>query len=388
MTRLLTWFSPCIWGDADGYAGVRGFYSGTAVGRGIANTFWSILGGDVVTLNKYDIHPETAKLKPWSPAMFTASSFSILNYDTDFFELVRNGSIRVHIAEIAKLEPGVVHLTDGTLLTSDALACATGWKHVPPMTFLPHGIEKDLGLPHVAAANADADEPIVTTAALDRADKEILRRFPRLRQQPVQNKNLKPLLESGGLSSNSPDDVPTPTTSLTPWTLYRFVVPPTERFLQRRDIAFAGVIMNFSIPTIAHVQALWIHAFFDGTLSSSVLPLLPEEAAAAGEDPDKAKAVLEKLRYDTLLYSRFGKWRYPAGHGSQFPDFVFDALPYVDWLVGDLGLRVHRKGGWLSEATTPYGPEDYRNLVAEWQAKQSRVIGLTKLTKLTSHESC
>lgn len=47
-----------------------------------------------------------------------------------------------------------------------------------------------------------------------------------------------------------------------------------------------------------------------------------------------------------MLYARFGKWRYPAGHGEQFPDFVFDALPYVDLLVGDLGLSVHRKGGW------------------------------------------
>ncbi|OAA65566.1 flavin-binding monooxygenase-like protein [Niveomyces insectorum RCEF 264] len=372
MTRLLTWFSPCIWGDADGYTGMRGFYHGTAVGRAITNSFWSILGGDVIALNKYAAHPETAKLKPWSEAMFTGSSFSILNYPTDFFELIRNGTVRVHIGEIASLSPGKVHLTDGTTFASEALGCATGWKHVPPMTFLPAGIERDLGLPHAPSDH----EPIFTPDAVDRADKEILARFPRLRDQPVQNKNLTPLLASGGLSST---DAVSPATPLTPYTLYRFMLPPTERFVRRRDIAFAGVLMNFCIPTIAQAQALWMAALFDGELPTSVLPTLPTAGNDAGSTTTTTtttSAALEKLRYETVLYSRFGKWRYPAGHGDQFPDFVFDALPYIDLLLGDLGLPIYRKGnGLLAEATTPYGPEDYKDLVAEWKAK----VGQTTL---------
>ena len=362
MTRMLTWFSPCIWGDADGYTGMRGFYHGTALGRRITDTFWGILGGDVIALNKYAAHPETAKLQPWSEAMFTASSFSILNYPTDFFELVRSGVVRVHIGEIAELSAGGrVHLADGTLLTVAALGCATGWKHVPPMTFLPAGIDRELGLPHVFSDQtisddgAKAGEPVFTKAAVARADDEILRRFPRLRNQPVQNKNLQPLLAPGGALS-SPDAV-TPSTPLTPYTLYRFMLPPTRAFVQRRDIAFAGVVMNFSIPLMAQLQALWITALFDGTLPQNVVP--PADDADA----------LARLQYTTVLTSRFGKWRYPAGHGSQFPDFVFDALPYLDQLLGDLGLPIYRKGGLLAEATTPYGPEDYKDIVAEWQAK-------------------
>jgi hypothetical protein len=350
---MLSWFSPCVWGHADGYVGVRNFYHGTAIGRGITNAFWSILGGDVLALNKYDSHPETAKLKPWSEAMFTASSFSILNYPTDFFDVVRGENVRIHIADIEKLSAGRVHLSDGTMLQSDALCCATGWKHLPPLKFLPEGIDKELGVPHTPG-----EEPLFSNEQIERADKEILSRFPRLKDQPVQNKNLKPLLATPGLSTK---DKIHPSTPLTPYTLYRFMVPPSEKFLQLKDIAFAGVMMNFGVSIMAHVQSLWISAFFDGALPQSIIP--------SPSEPNY-KEDLDKLKYETLLYSRFGKFRYPAGHGHKFPDFVFDSLPYIDLILGDLTLDIYRKGGWLAEATQPYGPEDYKDLVDEWKEKQ------------------
>ncbi|KAK4442080.1 FAD/NAD(P)-binding domain-containing protein [Podospora aff. communis PSN243] len=358
-TRMLTWFSPCVWGDADGYTTMRNFYHGTAVGRAITNAFWSVLGGDVITLNKYASHPETAKLKPWSDAMFTASSFSILNYPTDIFDLVRNGTVSVHIADIIRLSPHTVHLSDGTALETEALICSTGWKHVPPVKFLPEGIDAELGIPHTPLGTA---EPLFTESAVSQTDAEILARFPRLKDQPVQNKNLKPLLATAGLSTT---DKINPSTPLTPFTLYHFIAPPSARFLQTRDIAFVGAIMSFTTTTIAHVQSVWVNAYFNDLLPSSVLPPVnPRKGEEAGKS-------LEEVRKETVLHARFGKWRYPAGHGSQFPDFVFDAQPYVDLLVGDLGLKVHRKRGWLAEATQPYGPEDYSEFVAEW-AGQSR----------------
>lgn len=82
----MTWFSPCIWGDADGYTGVRGFLHGTVVGRIIVRAFWRIVGNDVMSLMDFDSHPDTAKLKPRMPPMFVGDSFSILNYDADFME--------------------------------------------------------------------------------------------------------------------------------------------------------------------------------------------------------------------------------------------------------------------------------------------------------------
>jgi hypothetical protein len=367
---MLTWFSPCIWGDVDGYGWIRRFYHGSAIGRAITNAFWSILGNDVLTLNKYDAHPETKKLKPWSQAMFTASSFSILNYPTNIFDLVRDGTVKVHIADLAGLSARTVHLSDGTQLDTDALCCVTGWKHVPPVKFLPEGIDKELGLPH-----KPSDSDIFTPKQVSLADKEILARFPRLRDQPVQNKNLAPLLATKGLTTT--DEV-NPSTTLTPWTLYRFMVPPSAPFLQTRDIAFAGVLLNFTTFMVAHAQAVWIAAYFGDQLPASVLPplkprdpSLPDAANnnnGAKENKTGETKTLAEIRRETRLHARFGRWRYPAGHGAQFPDFVFDALPYVDLLVSDLGLRVHRKAGWLAEISEPYGPEDYRDLVGEFVA--------------------
>jgi hypothetical protein len=356
---MLTWFSPCIWGAVDGFARIRSFYHGSAIGRAITNVFWSVLGNDVLTLNKYDSHPETKKLKPWSDPMFTASSFSILNYPTNIFDFVRNGTVKVHIADVTSLSARTVHLSDGTQLDTDALCCVTGWKHVPPVQFLPVGIDKQLGLPH-----NPSEGDLFTPEAVSLADEEILSRFPRLRDQPVQNKHLRPLLSAEALTTT---DAINPSTPLTPWTLYHFMVPPSARFLQTRDVAFAGVLLNFSTFLIAHAQAIWICAFFHDQLPAAVLPPLRPRPNTDGAAEEKTKA-LEEIRRETLLHARFGKWRYPAGHGAQFPDFVFDAMPYVDLVVSDLGLKVHRKGGWWKEISEPYGPEDYRDLVGEWAA--------------------
>ncbi|KAL2164834.1 hypothetical protein VTH06DRAFT_130 [Thermothelomyces fergusii] len=383
-TRLLTWFSPCIWGDADGYRGIRRFLHETALGRAATNAFWSMVSSEVLELNRYDSHAELRKLKPWSPAMFTGSSFSILNYPTDIFDLVRGGVIRVHVADLTGLSPGTVHLSDGTRLDADALCCVTGWKHVPSVDFLPEGIAGELGLPH-----AFPDSDLFTPQAVRRADDAILSRFPRLRNQPAQNKSSTAAAEA-----------------VTPWALYRFMVPPSPRLLRTRDVAFAGVLLTTSTFMVAHAQALWIAAYLYDRLPAHAMPpparcSVPQEdeaeeeveveggrgggqgypveerrgpgpaaaaAAAAKEYVLGAKSVAD-VRGETLLHARFGRWRYPAGHGARFPDFVFDALPYIDLLLGDLGLRVHRKRGRLAEMTKPYGPEDYRDLANEFAAR-------------------
>ncbi|KAK6850474.1 hypothetical protein PG987_000108 [Apiospora arundinis] len=352
-TRLLTWFSPCAWGTADGYTRIRNFLHGTAFGRKIVDAFWNILGNDVITLNQYDKHPEVKKLKPWSQAMFTASSFSILNYPTDFFDLVKNGTVAVHIADIDHLSPQTVHLSNGISFQTDAFMSTTGWRHAQSIKYIPEGIDMQLGIPIASTTLGNAeDAPIWTIKAVDNADREILSRFPRLKNQPTQNKTLQPLLATPGVSSNQ-DDATVPSVqsyTATPYHLYRFMVPVAEHLLRFRDIAFAGAMMNFSVAPIAHLQSLWINAYFHDKLPAQVLP--PLSPCTSAEEQEESKG-LDELRYETVLHARFGKWRYPAGHGAQFPDFVFDALPYMDLLVGDLGLRVHRKAWWLAEVTEP-----------------------------------
>jgi hypothetical protein len=51
---------------------------------------------------------------------------SILNYGTDFLELVEGGRIRVHLADVEWLSPGAVHLDDGKELKVDLSYWAMG----------------------------------------------------------------------------------------------------------------------------------------------------------------------------------------------------------------------------------------------------------------------
>ncbi|GIK06168.1 hypothetical protein Aspvir_001812 [Aspergillus viridinutans] len=352
-TRLLTFFSPCIWGHADGYPRIRRFLHGTWLGRKIVDAFWAILANDVIQLNRYDAHPETAKLKPWISPFWIAASLSILNYPTDFFDLVRSGAVRVHIANITRLSQGTVHLSSGTDLPSSALICSTGWKATPNLDFLPAGLDTDCGFPWAA-------DPIPEDL-LAAADEEILRRFPRLRDQPAPPKDYAPL---------APD---APAAAAHPFRLARFMVPCS--LARERSLAFMGITMTINTTLVAQAQALWITAFFGGKPVLQPTERCPSAVRAADADADVGKLVEERedldLVWETALHSQFGRWRYPGGFGKRNPDFVFDAIPYVDLLLKDLGVRSVRKSGTLGRVLSPYGLEDYRGLVEEWMAGNS-----------------
>ncbi|KAJ5305665.1 hypothetical protein PENANT_c041G01011 [Penicillium antarcticum] len=347
-TRLLTWFSPCIWGEADGYTGIRSFLHGTWLGRKIVDAFWSILADDVVQLNGYDKHPETKKLKPWVSPFWIASSLSILNYPTDFFELVKNGAIRVHIADLERLSDHTVHLSSGEALPTSALICSTGWRATPNLKFLPEGIDSEFGFPW-------STDPL-DGKMIKAADEEILRRFPRLRDQPTPNPLYCPLDEQSEAA------VPHP------FRLAKFMVPLS--LAKERSLAFMGITMTINTTLIAQTQALWISAYFRGNLTPTATEHCPPAVVASSDIKTEDTAELD-LVWETALHSEFGKYRYPGGFGRRNPDFVFDAIPYIDLMLRDLGLSSGRKQGLLARCFQPYGTEDYRGLVDEWKAKWS-----------------
>jgi hypothetical protein len=128
------------------------------------------------------------------------------------------------------------------------------------------------------------------------------------------------------------------------------MVPPA--LINDRSIGFAGAVMAVCTSLIVQTQALWLSAYFDGKIRP-----------------------VEDIAYETVLHSQFGKWRYPAGHGARFPDFAFDGIPYIDLLLTELGLRTHRKKGWLAELFSPYGPQDYQGLVEEWREQNTNIRG-------------
>ncbi|CAK4030697.1 FAD NAD(P)-binding domain-containing [Lecanosticta acicola] len=319
--RWMSWFSPCPWGGLDSWLGnkMRSFLHGTAVGRFIVDKFWAGLGGEVLTANAYDTHPEVQKLKPWNSAFWIGSGFSIHNYDRNLFDMVKRGEIKVHIADIDRLTKHTVHLTNGTDLPADVLICSTGWRKEPSIRFLNFGTA-GIGLPQ---------NPSEQAALITAYDSKLLKMYPRLTNQPTLNFQPK----------------------ANPFRLYRFMIPPAR--IQDRNIAFAGMVSSVSSSICASVQALWISAFLDGRL------------------PHLASLTTEEVTDEVMLHTQWGKWRYPNGYGAHLPDLVFEAVPYFDLMLRDLGLEVNRKGSGWREVTEPYGPGDYRGLTEEWVERAS-----------------
>lgn len=330
-TRFLTWLAPCIWGSADGYGALRRFFHTTAVGRFFVESFWKILESDVLTLNGYDKHPETRKLKPWASPFWMGTTVGIMNYPTDFFELVRGGKIRVHIADVDRVSEGELHLSDGTSVHGDAMIFATGWKVRHNVQFEPEGLEKRLGLPHESRERNELAEA---------ADVETYKNFPKLKNQPVWNSHYKPLPGDPARQANLNE----------PYRLYRFMVPPDADFIKAHDIGFVGMMGTFSNVINAELQGLWLTAYLDGKLTIDKSP--------------------DEIRWEATLHSQFEKRRHPFGYGHKHPDVIFEIMPYFDLMLTELGLKSHRKGGFFAEIFSPYGPEDYRGIVDEWKAEQ------------------
>ncbi|KAK7222831.1 hypothetical protein V2G26_010834 [Clonostachys chloroleuca] len=330
-TRILTWLTPCVWGAYDGYEAIKSFLHTSVLGRWIVSSFYQGISNDTLAMNDYDSHPETAKLKPWSDGFWAGTSLSMLNYPTDFFEHVRNGQVKVHHAEITHLTPGTVHLSSGEAIPTDALHCSTGWKHQPPINVSPASLAKDLGLPH---AFTEAS-PLACAA-----DEEIFRRFPALKDQPDvfpknKSKRHRPVSEE---------------VSLSPYRLFRFMVPP--KYIHQRNFAVAGAMLSFGQPISAQTQGLWITSYLDGTLR------VPES--------------LEEVEYSAELFMRYSHWRTPAGCGKRHGDMIFESMPYWDLLLQDLGVQYKRKSSWLQEIFMPYGVSDYKGLVTEWITLKKR----------------
>jgi hypothetical protein len=323
-TRLITWLSPCIW--EDGFSWIRNFFHRQWLGRKIVDTFFSKMRHFAEEVNGYDHHPETAKLKPWDDLFFIGTNRGLLNYGLDFFEFVRNGQVRVHIADITELSDHTVHLSSGDTLEADVLICGTGWKDTPQLNFV---TQKELGLPGHTSSSAKEHIP--------KADAEIFRTCPKLQNQPAP-RHFKPM-------SNKKEEV-TPE----PYRLFRFMVPPA--FIQRRTLAFAGAYRSPATTIIAQTQALWITAFLDNQIPTLKCP---------------SGIVPERVLYETVLHTQFGKWRYSRGFGARFPELWFDCLPYVDLLLKDVGVQNERKKTWWAERFTPYMPADYVGVVDEYK---------------------
>lgn len=369
-TRLLTLFSPCIWGESDGFGSMRRWLHGTKFGRMIVKAFWKKLGGDVVTQTGLKTKgAEVKKLLPKEEAMWYATGLSILNYGEDIHRYLMDGTVTVVRRDIDRLKGRKFIFTTGEETADvDAAICSTGWRWDSGIDFLPKSEHADLGIPSVHYTKAQKK----TWEVLEkRADKEILERFPMLADGPGidEDDRVIPKPEDDEPENAAADPAKQTREEHTPWRLFRGMAPPTS---PQKDLVFLGMMLSLQTVLRSEMAALWAYAYLNHRLQPQLqLSDSPPPKPKASEKTslDQPSGMMQGWLYDTALFNRFGRWRYPMGYGARFPDFVFDGLPYFDMMLQDLGLKNWRKGrSWFAELFSgPYLAGDYRGMVDEWR---------------------
>lgn len=330
-SRFFMLFDPTPFGKP---SLIRSLLHRTTIGAKICQFFWQLLDSRIRRLNGYNTHPEVKKLEPWTTPFWMGNSLSIHNYETDWFALVKEGKIRVHIADITSLSGDGVKLSDENFVKADALVCCTGWKADPTVKIRLADFTENIIHPKVS----DAVE-------LKRVEAEIYHNSPYLHTLSRRTPNSPSLGDEKSKTTSSPHQ------------FYRLVVPWQRTLMEKKNLAFIGAHSSPHAVIVAQAQALWITAFFHGKVGHLQPPHVDFDA----------------VRYDAILHSIYGRIRRPketGGSGERFPDLVFDSIPYVDTLLEDLGLQSRRKRTWWKEMFEMYRPRDYRDIVNEWIEKE------------------
>lgn len=186
------------------------------------------------------------------------------------------------------------------------MLCGTGFK--PALNiFKPEQLVR-LDLPH-----KQSDEPKESTAKWEKlmqeADQKVKKKFVILANPPPHSHKY---IET------------------TPYRLYNCMAP-----LNDDSILFMNHITAGNKIFAAEAQAIWAVAYFDKNI---VLPSLQE----------REKSVADWVAWCRRRYLSNGELGTFAG---------LDSLPYVDKLLGEMGLDAHRKG-WWRDVFEPFRPKD------------------------------
>ncbi|KAK5991484.1 FAD-dependent monooxygenase DEP4-like protein [Cladobotryum mycophilum] len=318
-TRLCSLFSPCIWGQADGYRWPRWFLHETRVGRCLVGFFWRTLGASVLASTGLHLPKGTELAKPDFDFQWQASSAGTLNYDGDFYSFLRSGQVVIHRKSLDKLTCEGIRLSDGSTLQTDALIHCGGWRWTSPIQF--EGISSlEYGIPTKVDASRDMQE---WKSQCQLTDARILEKFPHLRSAP-----------------------PEPYTS---WCLHRAIAPPSQTCEKSaKNLAFLGLFSTLPTAALSEIQSLWAIAFLHHRVE------VPETAMSS--------------RRGAASWTRWSRLRYPFSQASKYMDTSFDIVPYFDVLLSDMQLRSRRKSSWWRELIEPYSAADYKGLVDEFKS--------------------
>ncbi|KAJ4365884.1 hypothetical protein N0V83_008506 [Neocucurbitaria cava] len=339
-TRFFGFMSPCPWASPNPYSIesiLRWFFQKTWLGRKVTGAFWKILGDDAIALNGLMEHDETRKLRPWRGAFEVGNGLSIHNYPANFFDLVREGRIKVVIDEVERFGEGrdVFLKSGGDRIETDAVVCATGWQIGNTFTIRPASLERDFGMPSMRPLSTSEAEAIRST------EEQLYKAFPYLRERDTsRSHHPDPRLRYAQGKEKDEEEG----RARQPYRLHRFIAPPA--LLPTRSIAFAGALMCLGTFPCAYLQSLWITSLFDGSLA---LPSSPSSFPSSPSPTSSLSTAFlghQQIHHEMLRDTQYCVLRGAMSYGHTLPDLVFDSLPYFDVLLADLGVRGGRKGGW------------------------------------------
>ncbi|KAB8272541.1 putative dimethylaniline monooxygenase [Aspergillus minisclerotigenes] len=328
-TRLMSYLSPSMFNT---HTLLGSFFHRTSLGRWLTRFKWGFITS---TCDKVAGFGQAEGIDALKPALVEQSCFwcgSSLGLITipEFWSTLQNGNLTVIRDSIETAKTGSVILRSGRMIDCDYVLHATGWGD--HFAFLSPELKQELGIP-AYTTRVDEDENDDFWAAHDLAAEEaVTKSIPILATGPVRDKW-------------HPDRV----TPKRRWRLYNRCISLSCARSGDRSIAILGQIYTVQTPVIAEIQSLWAISYMLGELA------LPDER-------DFVQEICE--------FQAWTRMRYTSA-GERYPYALFDWIGYLDRLLKDMGLQSHRKGNFIAEYLSPYGPEDYAGCLKEYIAKRS-----------------
>jgi dimethylaniline monooxygenase (N-oxide forming) len=272
------------------------------------------------------------RVRPKVKNLFRLTSYvSLVHTNNPFLGWLHSGkNITVYRASPTRLVKGGMQLDSGQVLRADTVVYATGWRS--SIDFFDEEEAARLGIP-VPLNQQDIEVEKLWDTLESKAGIMVTNVLPRLAECPKPEMDRK--------------------LGTTQFRMYRQVLSPWLLAQQDRSIAFVGFVSNSQTSICSEILALWAVAWMEGMLPKT----LPTEAHM---EADMAKV-------NAWMARRYG------GRGRRDPEIILEIQTFLDQLMGDLGLVVHRKNqgffGPLAEWVVPYEPSDYRGMIEEFLAR-------------------
>ncbi|KAL7942031.1 cofactor FMO1 FAD enzyme [Trichoderma barbatum] len=312
------------------------FFQRTALGRGFVYVFWLIVNYIADRHSGYSKSDNARKLRPgpegngifWANAGLGAASVPL------FWKTFHRGDCTVHRTDIVSLENNnVVKLKNGDSFETDYIVMCTGFDK--SFQVFSEELQQELGfLPNPAEeekwAKLDADAAVTVDELL-----------PYLKKNPFGEKRFERELTAGGRKLLHG-----------PSRHYRRLIVPKLAAQGDRSITFPGFIHSIFTPTVSETQALWGTAFLLG------LHDVPSQ---------------EEMEQEVAEWNSWTGKRYVA-QGRKHAYAIYDFLPYIDTLLGDLGVKAYRKKGFFAGLFAPAYPSEYKGIQDEYRQSLGQKI--------------